>query len=119
MTLVREVRFDSAYTFIYSPRVGTVAAKLPDDTPAEVKSERLQRLINLQLSITAQQLNAQVGSRVTVLAESVSLRDESSIGGKTPRALMVNFPGDKSLIGSFVDVEITSAGKNTLRGKLV
>ena len=51
--------------------------------------------------------------------ESVSARDEGSVGGRTPRALMVNFPGSPELIGKFVDVEITSAGRNTLRGKLV
>ena len=119
LSLVEEVRYDSAYTFIYSPRVGTKAASMPDDTSAEVKSERIQRLINRQHEITAEILSGMVGNRETVLVESVSARDEGWVGGKTPRALMVNFPGDASLIGKFVEVEITSAGKNTLRGKIV
>ena len=119
MSLVEEVRYDSAYTFIYSPRVGTKAASMPDDTPAEVKSERIQRLINRQHEITAEILSGMVGTRETVLVESVSLRDAGWVGGKTPRALMVNFPGDASMIGKFVTVEITSAGKNTLRGRIV
>ena len=119
LSLVEEVRFDSAYTFIYSPRKGTKAAQMPDSTPAEVKSQRIQQLIAKQQQITAEILSAQVGRRETVLVESVSARDEGSVGGRTPRALMVNFPGSPELIGKFVDVEITSAGRNTLRGKLV
>ena len=119
LSLVEEVRFDSAYTFIYSPRKGTKAAQMPDSTSAEVKSKRIQQLIAKQQQITAEILSAQVGRRETVLVESVSARDEGSVGGRTPRALMVNFPGSPELIGKFVDVEITSAGRNTLRGKLV
>ena len=119
MSLVNEVRYDSAYTFIYSPRTGTKAASMPDDTPAEVKSERIQRLIARQQEITAEILSGMVGSRQTVLVESVSARDEGWVGGKTPRAIMVNFPGDASLIGRLVEVEITSAGRNTLRGRLI
>lgn len=119
MALVRQVGFDSAYTFIYSPRKGTRAAQMPDDTPAEVKSERIQRLIALQQQITADILQSQVGRRETVLVESVSARNEGWVGGRTPRALMVNFPGGEEWIGRFVDVEITSAGRNTLRGKIV
>ena len=119
MSLVREVRFDAAYTFIYSPRKGTRAAELPDDTPYEVKSERIQRLIDLQQAIALEVLESQVGTRQQVLVEAVSTRDAGSVGGKTPRGHMVNFPGDASLIGQFADVEIISAGRNTLRGRRI
>ena len=119
LSLVREVRFDAAYTFIFSPRTGTRAAALPDNTPYEVKSERIQRLIDLQQAISLETLEAQVGKRETVLVESVSTRDAGSVGGKTPRGHMVNFPGGPELIGSFVEVEITSAGRNTLRGRRI
>ena len=119
VSLVEAVRFDAAYTFIYSPRTGTRAAEMPDDTPYEVKSERIQRLIAAQQDITARVLEAQVGKRERVLVESVSTRDALGVGGKTPRGHMVNFPGDASLIGRFVDVEITSAGRNTLRGRQI
>ena len=119
MSLVREVRFDASYTFIYSPRVGTKAASMPDPITAEEKSMRIQKLIELQQSIGYEVLRQQVGKRETVLVESVSARDASSVGGKTPRGHMVNFPGSADLIGKFVDVEITSAGKNTLRGKRI
>ena len=119
LRLVREVCFDAAYTFIFSPRKGTRAAEYPDDTPYEVKSERIQRLIDLQQSITLDILKAQVGRTERVLVEAVSTRDAGSVGGKTPRGHMVNFPGDGGLIGQFVDVEITSAGRNTLRGRSI
>ena len=119
MSLIEAVRFDAAYTFIFSPRKGTRAAEMPDDTPYEVKSERIQRLIALQQAISAQVLEAQVGKTERVLVESVSTRDAGSVGGKTPRGHMVNFPGDAGLIGTFADVEITSAGRNTLRGRII
>lgn len=119
MDLVREVRFDAAYTFIFSPRKGTRAAEYPDDTPYAVKSARIQRLIELQQAIALEALEAQVGKTAQVLVEAVSTRDAASVGGKTPRGHMVNFPGDSSLIGQFVDVKITSAGRNTLRGRRI
>ena len=119
MSLVREVRFDAAYTFIYSPRKGTRAAEMPDPITAEEKSARIQRLIDLQQAISAEVLLAQVGRRERVLVDGVSARDAGQVGGKTPRSHMVNFPGSADLIGKFVDVEITSAGKNTLRGQII
>ena len=119
MSLVREVRFDAAYTFIYSPRKGTKAAEMPDPVTAEEKSARIQRLIDLQQAIAYEALCAQVGRKEIVLVDSVSTRDAGSVGGKTPRGHMVNFPGGAELIGKFVEVEITSAGKNTLRGRLI
>ena len=116
---MREVRFDAAYTFIYSPRKGTKAAEMPDPVTAEEKSARIQKLIDLQQAIAFEALCAQVGKREIVLVDSVSTRDAGSVGGKTPRGHMVNFPGGAELIGKFVEVEITSAGKNTLRGKRI
>ena len=119
LSLVDEVRYDSAYTFIYSPRVGTKAASMPDDTPAEEKSRRIQTLIAKQQAITSEILSGMAGTTAEVLVESVSARDAGWVGGKAPRALMVNFPGGEELIGRIVKVRITSAGRNTLRGELV
>ena len=115
---VEQARFDSAYTFIYSPREGTAAAKYPDPVSIQEKTEWLEELIALQLGITADMLKRQTGKTFPVLVESVSLRSESTVGGKTPRGLMVNFPGGRDLIGRIVDVRITGAGKNTLKGEL-
>ena len=119
LSLVREVRFDAAYTFIYSPRAGTRAAEMDDPVSMEEKTERIQRLIALQQSITSEVLASQIGQIQPVLVDSVSTRSEQTIGGKTPRAHMVNFPGSAERIGQTVPVRITSAGKNTLRGEAV
>ena len=119
LSLVREVRYDAAYTFIYSPRAGTRAAEMDDPVSMEEKTERIQRLIALQQSITSEVLASQIGQIQPVLVDSVSTRSEQTIGGKTPRAHMVNFPGSTERIGQTVPVRITSAGKNTLRGEAV
>ncbi|HIU33274.1 MAG TPA: tRNA (N6-isopentenyl adenosine(37)-C2)-methylthiotransferase MiaB [Candidatus Pullichristensenella excrementigallinarum] len=119
LSLVEEVRFDSAFTFIFSPRKGTRAAEMPDETPYALKSERIQLLIDRQQAISREILLEQVGKVETVLVESVSARDAQSVGGKTPRSHMVNFPGNAEWIGRFMPVEIVSAGKNTLRGKIL
>ncbi len=119
VSLVDEVRYDAAYTFIYSPRPGTRAADMPDDTPMEEKSRRIQRLIEHQQRITTELCTRQIGRIEPVLVEEVSARDAQCVGGKTERGHMVNFAGDKSLIGRIVPVKITSAGKNTLRGEML
>jgi tRNA-2-methylthio-N6-dimethylallyladenosine synthase len=116
MSLVRAVRFDAAFTFIYSPRPGTRAAELADDTPIEEKTRRIERLIQLQGEITAEALKSQVGTVQAVLVEGESTRNPGWISGKTDRGHMVNFPGNTSLTGRMVEVKITSAGRNTLRG---
>ncbi len=118
VSLVDEIRYDAAYTFIYSPRPGTRAASYPDDTPMEEKSRRIQLLIGHQQEITTEICRQQIGRVEDVLVEEVSARDQLCVAGKTERGHMVNFSGDPSLIGRIVPVRITSAGKNTLRGTL-
>ena len=119
LSLVREARFDAAYTFIFSPRKGTRAAELPDPISAEEKSRWIQELIALQLEIGQAALQAQIGRREIVLVDGASARSEREVGGKTPRGFMVNFEGGAELVGKLVEVEITSAGKNTLRGRML
>ncbi|MBQ3079030.1 MAG: tRNA (N6-isopentenyl adenosine(37)-C2)-methylthiotransferase MiaB [Clostridia bacterium] len=119
MSLVKEVRYDAAYTFIYSPRQGTKAALMPDPFTIQEKTERIQRLIDLQQAISYETLLSLVGNTEEVLVDSVSLRNENAVGGKTRRGHMVNFEGNMNLIGKTVSVKITSAGKNTLRGELI
>ena len=117
LSLVREVRYDSAYTFVFSPRTGTAAASMPDPVTAEEKSERIQRLIALQQDITQQILLSRVGMRETLLTEGKSARREGFSCGRTERGMMVNFPGVVPA-GEFVGVTVTSAGRNTLRGEM-
>ncbi len=118
LSLVKEVRYDAAFTFIYSPRPGTKAALLPDGTPYEEKSRRIQLLIDAQQNITTEICRAQIGKVERVLVEGASTRDPGFICGKTDRGHMVNFAGNLSA-GQMADVKIISAGRSTLRGELV
>ncbi|MGC1439283.1 MAG: tRNA (N6-isopentenyl adenosine(37)-C2)-methylthiotransferase MiaB [Burkholderiaceae bacterium] len=116
MNLVRSVGFDSSFSFIYSPRPGTPAANLPDDTPHSVKLERLQRL---QTEITANAAaisDAMVGSIQPVLVDGLSKKSNAQVSGRTGNNRIVNFDGDPSLIGSMVNIKITEALPHSLRG---
>lgn len=119
MKLIEDIGFDQSFSFIYSKRPGTPAANLPDDTPAEVKSERLTRL---QETITANARaisQAMVGSVQTVLVEGPSKKNPNEVTGRTENMRFVNFAAPARLIGQFVDVEITEAMSNSLRGRIV
>lgn len=116
--LVRQVRYDSAYTFIYSPRQGTVAAEMPNQVDEEIAKRRIHELIAVQEQITAETYAAQVGHVENVLCEGVSARSERQITGRTQRGITVNFDGSADMVGSMVPVMITGAGHNTLKGKI-
>jgi tRNA-2-methylthio-N6-dimethylallyladenosine synthase len=118
MKLVGDVGFDASFSFIYSPRPGTPAADLPDDTPHRVKLERLQRL---QATIDAQAQaisNAMVGSRQRVLVTGSSRKDVDELSGRTDNNRVVNFAAAQELSGRFADVVITAALPHSLRGEL-
>ena len=117
LSLVEEVQYDSAFTFIYSPRRGTRAAARPDQIPEAVQHERLDRLIRVQERATASRLAQQVGSVQEVLVEGASRRREGFLAGRTGRGMTVNFPGDAALVGRIVPVRILGTGANTLRGE--
>ena len=119
MELVEGVNFDDSFSFIYSPRPGTPAAGLPDDTPYEIKLERLQRLqekIEQQAQAISQRM---IGSTQRVLVEGVSRKDASELCGRTDNNRMVNFPGDPAKIGYFIDIQITAALSHSLRGRIM
>ncbi len=119
MKLIEDMNFDESYSFIYSPRPGTPAADLPDDTPQEVKLERLQRLqaqINQQARKISQQM---VGSVQRVLLEGVSKKNAEEFFGRTDNNRVVNLASDPGLVGSFVNVRITEARSHTLRGEIL
>ncbi|SES88338.1 tRNA-i(6)A37 thiotransferase enzyme MiaB [Nitrosomonas marina] len=119
MNLVEEVNFDDSFSFIYSARPGTPAADLPDDTPHSVKLERLQRLqsqIHQQSRKISQRM---VGSKQRILVEGFSKKDNSEIFGRTDNNRVVNFAGNKALIGRFIDVRITDALSHSLRGEVL
>ena len=119
MQLIEDIKFDTSFSFIYSARPGTPAADLVDDTAADVKLKRLQRLqalIGKQASDIAQ---AMVGTRQTILVEGPSRRDSDELMGRTENNRIVNFAGPARLIGQIIDVTITTAYTNSLRGEVV
>ena len=118
MKLIDDVGFDQSFSFIFSARPGTPAAKLADDTPMAVKHERLARL-QAAINANAKKINeAMVGSVQRVLVEKPSTRNPDELSGRTENMRYVNFAGNPRLIGQFVDVEITEAMSNSLRGRV-
>ena len=118
INLIAELGFDQSFSFVYSARPGTPAAAFADDTPIEVKK---QRLSILQARINQQALDiskAMVGTVQSVLVEKPSKKDINQMSGRTENMRWVNFDADASCIGQFVDVVITEALPNSLRGRL-
>ncbi|MBS1186207.1 MAG: miaB [Burkholderiaceae bacterium] len=119
MKLVDDIGHDSSFSFLYSPRPGTPAAELHDDTPLEVKRERLQRL-QAKLEANYHQFCEQmVGSIQRVLVEGPAKKDPNDLQGRADNNRVVNFAGAASLIGQFVHVHITEAYAHSVRGELV
>ena len=118
MALIKELRFDHSFSFIYSARPGTPAASYPDDVPAEVKKERLSLLQKTIEQFATEVSQNMVGTVQSVLVSGVSKKDGAMISGRTENNRVVNFAGDQTLIGQFVPVLITEAMPNSLRGQL-
>ena len=115
LSLVETVRFDSAFTFIYSPRTGTAAAKLPGRVEPAVARDRIRRLIALQEGITREVLGGLIGREALVLAEGTSRHSAGQLTGKTGRGIACNFNGKPEDIGQIIPVRITGQGNSTLK----
>ena len=119
LSLYDDVQFEHAYTYLYSQRDGTPAAKMKDNVPLEVKKERLQRL-NKKVGIYSQQAMSQYeGKIVTVLCEGSSKKDENVLAGYTDKNKLVNFKGPRESIGKLVDVKIDEAKQYSLNGTFI
>ncbi|KTD41558.1 tRNA (N6-isopentenyl adenosine(37)-C2)-methylthiotransferase MiaB [Legionella parisiensis] len=118
MDLVHEIGFDTSFSFIYSPRPGTPAANLPDDTPLEVKKQRLQILQNRLVLQASRYSQSMVGSTQKILVTGHSKKDSQQLSGRTECNRVVNFDAPAHLIGQFVDVQINDALPNSLRGRM-
>ena len=115
LDVVAEVGYDSAYTFVYSPRAGTEAAAMTDQVPHEVKIERMERLVELTQRLARERNEARVGRVEQVLVEGPSRTDPSVLRGRTRRNTTVNFTGTAAA-GELVDVLVEGATSTTLRG---
>jgi len=118
LKLIEEVVFDASFSFVYSPRPGTPAAALPDDTPHDIKLARLRELQALLDAQASSISAAMLGTTQRVLVEGASKKDARDLAGRTDNNRIVNFAGATRLIGQFVDVTITAALSHTLRGKI-
>ncbi|MDO4693557.1 MAG: tRNA (N6-isopentenyl adenosine(37)-C2)-methylthiotransferase MiaB [Eikenella sp.] len=119
LKLVKDVAFDLSFVFIYSPRPGTPAANLPDDTPHEEKVRRLEALNEVIEAETARINQGMLGTVQRCLVEGISKKDPDQLQARTANNRVVNFTGHPRLINQMVDVEITEAFTFSLRGKIV
>ena len=118
LTLLEEVRFDALFTFLYSPRPGTPAAKLDDPMPREEKLQNFNRLVDLQNQISAQKHAAYLGSVQRCLVDGLCEDGEWTLTARTPGNRLVRLKGPEDLIGQFVPVKITGANTWSLFGEL-
>jgi tRNA-2-methylthio-N6-dimethylallyladenosine synthase len=119
MKLIDDIGYDASFSFIFSPRPGTPAANLPDDTPHAVKLKRLQ---HLQATIEANQRRigqSRVGTVQKVLVEGNARKDATELMGRTECNRIVNFAGQPRLIGQMIDVRITQAYPHSLRAEVM
>lgn len=119
LSLYREVGYETAYTFIYSPREGTPAAGMEDNVPVEVKKERLQRLNNLVNELSAEAMRKYQDQIVEVLVEGESKNNPDVLAGYTSKNKLVNFKGPKTAIGKIVQVKITETRTWSLNGEMI
>jgi tRNA-2-methylthio-N6-dimethylallyladenosine synthase len=119
MKLIEDIGYDSSFSFVFSPRPGTPAAALHDDTPQEVKLKRLQ-MLQAAIEANARRISeSRVGTVQRILVEGPSRKDASELMGRTECNRIVNFKGQPRLIGQMVDVTITQALPHSLRGEVV
>ncbi len=119
LKLVADINFDNSYSFIYSPRPGTPAAKLKDDTSMATKKQRLQ-ILQAQLKTQGHAISeAMLGTTQRILVNRHAKKNQNEFSGRTENNRVVNFAGNERLIGQFIDVEITGVRPNSLRGEIV
>ena len=119
LSIVREVGYDSAFTFIYSPRTGTVAAQMEDQVPEDVATDRIKRLISVQEEAQRKAMARFVGMEEEVLVEGLSRRSDKEVSGHGRHGVSITFPGNKKDIGKIVRVRITAMKNNTLVGERI
>jgi tRNA-2-methylthio-N6-dimethylallyladenosine synthase len=119
MKLIDDVGFDTSFSFIYSQRPGTPAAFLPDDITMDIKKTRLKALQDRILMQASQISRKMVGTRQRILVEGTSRKSEEEMQGRTENNRVVNFAGTEIKPGQFIDVTITAALNNSLRGEII
>ncbi len=119
LDIIRRVRYDNIYSFIYSKRSGTKAAAMDDETPEDVKGRRMRELLEVQREISTEHYKRFIGRKMRVLVDGISKKHPGFMTGKSNEFIIVEFEGDTYLTGRFVDVEITEAMNWAVKGKLI
>lgn len=119
LDLMEKVQFESAFMYYFNPREGTPAASMSNQIPLNLKKERLQRIIDLQLKITQKEMSRHIGETVKVLVDRTTRDNKEEVLGKTTRDERVAFSAKDVKIGTFVNVKLTSLNGNTFKGELV
>lgn len=117
--MMKRVKYDNIYSFIYSKRTGTKAAEMEDLISDEVKGLRMRKLLEIQREISTENYKRFIGRKMRVLVDDVSKKKKGCVSGKSEEFIIVEFEGDKSLIGQFADVEITDAMNWAVFGKII
>lgn len=119
LDLIKRVKYDNIYSFIYSRRTGTKASEIDDRIPEEVKSRRMRELLEVQREISTENYKRFVGKKMRVLVDGVSKKRDGYVTGKSDEFIIVEFEGDKSLIGKFVETEVTGSMNWAVTGKML
>lgn len=119
LDIIRRVRYDNIYSFIYSKRSGTKAAVMEDVIPEDVKGGRMRELLQVQREISTEHYKRFIGRKMRVLVDGVSKKHPGFMTGKSNEFIIVEFEGDQFLTGQFVDVEITEAMNWAVKGKML
>lgn len=119
LELIKRVKYDNIYSFIYSKRTGTKAAEIDDKVSEETKGRRMRELLELQRDITTEHYKRFIGRRLRVLADGVSQKREGFLTGKSDEFIIAEFAGDSSLIGSFAEIEVTEAKNWAVTGRII
>ena len=118
LSLVQQIGFDHAYSFMYSPRPGTPAASMPEQVPLHIKKRRLMRLQESVLALSGAAMQAMVGSVQKVLVEGRSKKSAHYLCGRTENNRVVNFKGQPNMLGQMIELRITAAASNSLLGEV-
>lgn len=119
LDLIKKVKYDNIYSFIYSRRTGTKASEIIDTISETVKGKRMRELLEVQREISTENYKRFIGRKMRVLVDSVSKKREGYVTGKSDEFIIVEFKGDKSLIGQFVETEIADAMNWAVTGKMI
>ncbi len=117
--LIKKVKYDNIYSFIYSERTGTKAAEITDTIPEDIKGQRMRKLLEVQREVSTEHYKRFVGKKMRVLVDGVSKKREGYVTGKSDEFIIVEFEGDKSLVGQFVEVQVIDSMNWAVIGKML